>query len=993
MDDGVEHQRVAADGFAAPHRVAGEQQHVALAVARIDHGGALGHLAAVVEQAGDQQLVRRGEAQDHLGPLVRRDHPGIVARLFGVERRGLPWLDVGQRLGFDGGASLGRVGVVRATAAGGALEILGRRQAVVAGEEVGDLERLPFGAVDRQIVAPIAGRDRVLAVDELRLQHAADHLQLVGRRDRDARRQAHVDREARGVLGGDQQAAFMHEALEVGHAGFAQAGPDVVGAVDAADVGGQRGGLPRHRLAPHRQAIDDPAARRVADRAEQDHVVLRAQVGQFRHVLGADVVVLHLQLVQRHAPPALGLRAEPGVHHRDARESRVRQVDRGQPRGHVHRGIQLAHRRLQDGVVGDAHHLHVEQVAHRPGGVVVRVLLRILRRPVLAIEQGVGDARVGLVHAHHDAAGGEAARGGLVFLAVVALRLRHADLDRRGAAAQFHMLALQDAQQLRARAGARVVGGEDVGGRAGVLRLLDRALALQVVVLQEQLAVVGKVLQRGEQAGLLVVVVVALRPGHHRQRRVRLVPGALVFLRLENALDGVGAVVAEGFVEPTDAVVHGGDEHQIARAPGVEAAVGEHAGHAELGHLLHVVPAQLLPFAGEDGVDPGVVGAVADGVVVQKRHRLVQVVQHLGVPADEGVGDVAGEVQRHRHRVAVVVVRHVMAPVQQARIVPAGMGAVPVVAVHLAVAAVHLDDRRDQGDHVRADVLDVGRVVHRQPVGQFHQRGGRAGFGGVDGAGDVVDRGGLGDQRVGGSIVHADRARVGQLGQACVVGIQAGQQIFIGHGDRDHRAALLALADGEHLHPRAGRRQRPEVAVDVGGVGQVIRRAGDVAEHLQRRRHGSRGGQVVGQRRVERGIGGVLQDLRRVRLVDRLRRVTRVGDRAVRLGGGGGCTTGQRQQGKQRDSTTSGHGHGSPSQRGNRSSHCARTRTCLPGPRRGWFSVGRAGRSRPPPMTADDRTGPGHLVDAATAVVAPGPMLEPTNCTICWYSSARFFSS
>ena len=42
------------------------------------------------------------------------------------------------------------------------------------------------------------------------------------------------------------------------------------------------------------------------------------------------------------------------------------------------------------------------------------MLLRIIGRPVLAVEQGIGDARVRLIHAHHDAARGKRLRPGLV---------------------------------------------------------------------------------------------------------------------------------------------------------------------------------------------------------------------------------------------------------------------------------------------------------------------------------------------------------------------------------------------------------------------------------------------------------------------------------------------------------------------------------------------------------------------------------------------------
>ena len=59
-----------------------------------------------------------------------------------------------------------------------------------------------------------------------------------------------------------------------------------------------------------------------------------------------------------------------------------------------------------------------------------------------------------------------------------------------------------------------------------VFGLQDRALALQVEVLEKEVLVVGEVVERDEQPRLLVVVVVPLRPLRLGQRRVLLVPGA-----------------------------------------------------------------------------------------------------------------------------------------------------------------------------------------------------------------------------------------------------------------------------------------------------------------------------------------------------------------------------------------------------------------------------------------------------------------------------------
>src|SRR6185312_16722915 len=101
-------------------------------------------------------------------------------------------------------------------------------------------------------------------------------------------------------------------------------------AVDLADVWRQLGGLPRHRVAPHRHAVDDLLRAGAADRPEQDHVVLLAQIRLAGDVLGADVAEGHLQLVERHAPPAFGLGADPGVHDGDARQFGWLHVDRGQ---------------------------------------------------------------------------------------------------------------------------------------------------------------------------------------------------------------------------------------------------------------------------------------------------------------------------------------------------------------------------------------------------------------------------------------------------------------------------------------------------------------------------------------------------------------------------------------------------------------------------------------------------------------------------------------
>ncbi len=319
--------------------------------------------------------------------------------------------------------------------------------------------------------------------------------------------------------------------------------------------------------------------------------------------------------------------------------------------------------------------------------------------------------------------------------------------------------------------------------------------------------------------------------------------------------------------------MHRRQEHQVAGAPGVELAVGEDAGHAELRHLGDVRPAEELPLVGQQRIDPGVVRAVADRVVVEERHRLVKVVQDLGVPGEMGVEDVAGQRKGHSHGIAVVVVRDVVAPVGEAR--PAGgrVGEMPAVDVHHAVAAIDLDHRRDQGDQVVADLPHVGALVDRQAVGELHERGRRAGLRRVNGAGDVVDRDARRGEPGGAGVVEADRARVGELGEARPVFLRLREVLLRGNRHGDPLAPLLAGADGEDAHPRRGLRQQAEVAMDVGAVGEDSGRPGDVAEDGLRRRHALRRRQIVGERRVEVGGGGVLADARRGVGVDRLREV------------------------------------------------------------------------------------------------------------------------
>src|SRR5208282_526066 len=132
--------------------------------------------------------------------------------------------------------------------------------------------------------------------------------------------------------------------------------------------------------------------------------------------------------------------------------------------------------------------------------------------------------------------------------------------------------------------------------------------------------------------------------------------------------------------------------HQVSGGPGVEIAVGEYAGHAEAVEVGNIAGADHLPLIHENRIDPRVVRAVADGVVVKIGNGFVQVVKDLGVPADIGVQNVFGELQGDGHGVAIVVVNHILAPIDERRIKILGMGEMPFVEIDHAVAAVDFND-------------------------------------------------------------------------------------------------------------------------------------------------------------------------------------------------------------------------------------------------------------------------------------------------------------
>ena len=131
-----------------------------------------------------------------------------------------------------------------------------------------------------------------------------------------------------------------------------------------------------------------------------------------------------------------------------------------------------------------------------------------------------------------------------------------------------------------------------------------------------------------------------------------------------DAVRGVGAAVAERLVEAADRVVAVGDIEHVVRRPAVVEAVRPDAGHAALRHLLDLVIGERLPLVDDDRIEPRVVRTGA-GRGVEERHRLVQVVKHRRMIVEKRRHLVARQRQRHAQAVAVVVVRDVLAPVDQ----------------------------------------------------------------------------------------------------------------------------------------------------------------------------------------------------------------------------------------------------------------------------------------------------------------------------------------
>ena len=200
--------------------------------------------------------------------------------------------------------------------------------------------------------------------------------------------------------------------------------------------------------------------------------------------------------------------------------------------------------------------------------------------------------------------------------------------------------------------------------------------------------------------------------------------------------------------------------------------------------------------------------------------------------------------------------------------------------VHVAIASVGIGDRRDRDDDVVANLLDERRRLGREAVGQLHQHFGRAGLAAVQAAHEVIVRLRRRDELL--DLVLAQAARIGDLREVVAVLLQVLDVVVRRDPDDDELASFVGLADRLDLHARRGRGQRAVVLQDVGVVGQLVRRADVIAEHVFRRRNPLDDRQVIDQRADEVRLGRpLLHRLFEVRVL-RLRGIAGFGDHLLR---------------------------------------------------------------------------------------------------------------
>jgi hypothetical protein len=365
------------------------------------------------------------------------------------------------------------------------------------------------------------------------------------------------------------------------------------------------------------------------------------------------------------------------------------------------------------------------------------------------------------------------------------------------------------------------------------------------------------VVQRKEKRRLLNVGVVSRPPLDLRQRRIRTEPFLARHGRPGPHFIRIGPVALH-LVEPADRIVAVRDEEHVVRHPAVVEPVGPHARHAALGHLHHVVLGERPPLAHHDRIDVVVVRS-GTGRRIEIRLRLVQIVDDGRMPFERLLRHGLRQLEELSHAVAVVVVLDVFAPIhqRQPRVALRAL-LVEVVGVDFRLAAVDFDYRRDERDHVLADVLNERRLFDRQAVGELDQHLGAAGLRRVHPADRVINRLRRVKQLL--RLRFGGLARIGEGAEHVAILIDRLDRRLVGDREQHDVAPFFGRANLPVLHPRRRFRERLVISLNVLRVRQLARRAGNAAEERERRGNGGRGRHVIDELRRDPRILQILLD-------------------------------------------------------------------------------------------------------------------------------------
>src|SRR5689334_17921242 len=190
VEQRVKQQEVTALRFVAPHRVIGEQQHVALAARDIDHGGSIGQFAAAGEHSGNEQILFFGKPHDDARALGGGGQESAESfALIVIERRLFAGARLRTRRWRDERTALRdiRIGVCPASggpAGSGIAELAATASAESQAARCADLQYRRLAEVDGEIVAVAVG-DGALLIGDYAIEDAAPRLQLARSADTD----------------------------------------------------------------------------------------------------------------------------------------------------------------------------------------------------------------------------------------------------------------------------------------------------------------------------------------------------------------------------------------------------------------------------------------------------------------------------------------------------------------------------------------------------------------------------------------------------------------------------------------------------------------------------------------------------------------------------------------------------------------------------------------------------------------------------------------